>query len=176
VLGLLAAKKNLRVMRIAELARLEGWADRRFLEFKALADGGLIAQWSFVSAIRAAGDFKPASSEHKGRLYRVERQPDPAELEDMLFGWLVETGVTSNSVIYVKDGITVGIGTGEQDRVGVAEIARDKAYKRLADRLAWERSRTPFAGLQDKELKRDIEAEVARRRGGLAGSVMISDA
>ena len=37
----------------------------------------------------------------------------------------MESGVTSNSVIYVKDGVTVGIGTGEQDRVGVAEIARD---------------------------------------------------
>ena len=31
-------------------------------------------------------------------------------------------------MIYVKDQVTVGIGTGEQDRVGVAEIARDKAY------------------------------------------------
>ena len=43
----------------------------------------------------------------------------------MLFGWLVESGITSNSDIYVKDLATVGIGTGEQDRVGVAEIARD---------------------------------------------------
>ena len=49
----------------------------------------------------------------------------------MLFGWLVEAGVTSNSVIYVKDRVTVGIGTGEQDRVGVAEIARDKAYRKF---------------------------------------------
>jgi len=28
----------------------------------------------------------------------------------MLFGWNVEQGITSNSVIYVKDGVTVGIG------------------------------------------------------------------
>jgi phosphoribosylaminoimidazolecarboxamide formyltransferase/IMP cyclohydrolase len=58
----------------------------------------------------------------------------------MLFGWSVETGITSNSVIYVKDGVTVGVGTGEQDRVGVAEIARDKAYRKLEDRLLWERT------------------------------------
>ena len=47
-------------------------------------------------------------------------------MEDLLFGWLVESGITSNSVIYVKDCVTIGIGTGEQDRVGVAQIARDK--------------------------------------------------
>ena len=56
----------------------------------------------------------------------------------MLFGWLVEAGVTSNSVIYVKDRVTVGIGTGEQDRVGVVEIARDKAYRKLSDRHCFE--------------------------------------
>ena len=56
---------------------------------------------------------------------RIARRPTEAEARDLLFGWLVETGITSNSVIYVKDGATVGIGTGEQDRVGVAEIARD---------------------------------------------------
>ncbi len=50
----------------------------------------------------------------------------------------MESGITSNSVIYVKDGVTVGIGTGEQDRVGVAEIARDKAYRKLADRYCFE--------------------------------------
>jgi phosphoribosylaminoimidazolecarboxamide formyltransferase/IMP cyclohydrolase len=36
-------------------------------------------------------------------------------------------------VIYVKDGVTVGIGTGEQDRVGVAEIAVMKAYTKYSD-------------------------------------------
>ena len=50
-----------------------------------------------------------------------------------IFGWSVEQGVTSNSVLYVKDECTVGIGTGEQDRVGVAEIAVFKAYTKYAD-------------------------------------------
>jgi phosphoribosylaminoimidazolecarboxamide formyltransferase / IMP cyclohydrolase len=71
---------------------------------------------------------------------------------DMLFGWLVEAGVTSNSVIYVKDEVTVGIGTGEQDRVGVAQIARDKAYRKLADRYCFERtpSLQRYAGSRKK--------------------------
>ena len=43
------------------------------------------------------------------------------------------------NVIYVKNNATVGIGTGEQDRVGVAEIAVDKAYRKLADRFCFEK-------------------------------------
>ena len=94
----------------------------------------------------------------------------------MLFGWFVETGVTSNSVIYVKDGATVGVGTGEQDRVGVAEIARDKAYRKLEDRLLWERSAKGWNESTDRSAKAAVREEVAALRGGLAGSVMISDA
>jgi len=94
----------------------------------------------------------------------------------MMFGWLVESGITSNSVIYVKDGVTVGIGTGEQDRVGVAEIARDKAYKKLSDRLSWERYATPWNLLTDSDKRSEIEKEVEESKGGLKGSVMISDA
>jgi len=30
--------------------------------------------------------------------------PAEREYDDMLFGWNVEQGITSNSVIYVKDG------------------------------------------------------------------------
>ena len=94
----------------------------------------------------------------------------------MYFGWMVEFGVTSNSVIYVKDGVTVGIGTGEQDRVGVAEIARDKAYRKLADRLAWERYETPYREIEWEARGQEILQEVSSAHGGLEGAVMISDA
>jgi phosphoribosylaminoimidazolecarboxamide formyltransferase/IMP cyclohydrolase len=58
--------------------------------------------------------------------------------------------------------------------VGVAEIARDKAYRKLADRIAWERHGVPYNELTaDREA---IDAEVDERRGGLRGSAMISDA
>jgi phosphoribosylaminoimidazolecarboxamide formyltransferase/IMP cyclohydrolase len=47
-------------------------------------------------------------------------------------------------VIYVKDGCTVGIGTGEQDRVGVAEIAVFKAYTKYADALCFRQFGIPY--------------------------------
>ena len=176
VLELFTSKPNIRVMQIRDIGRLESFAGARVVDFKSLIDGGVVAQWSFTPQARRVTDFLPAATVYKGVEYQVRRQPTPAELEDLLFGWLVEAGVTSNSVLYVKGGVTVGIGTGEQDRVGVAEIARDKAYRKLADRLAWERFQTPFNSLTDGVVKADLEAEVKSLRGGIPGSVMVSDA
>jgi phosphoribosylaminoimidazolecarboxamide formyltransferase / IMP cyclohydrolase len=129
-------------------------------------DGGQIVQWSFVPVTRGPADLKSAECEHKGKIYRVERAPTAAETEDLLFGWFVEAGVSSNSVIYVKDQVTVGIGTGEQDRVGVAEIARDKAYRKLADRYCFEAtaSATTTCGTQTRR-PRSTRAWPRRRAG-----------
>ena len=176
VLELFKTKPNIRVLLIRDIARLETFAGARVVDLKSLIDGGVVAQWSFIPQARRVTDFLSAATVSKGVEYRVKREPTPAELEDLLFGWLVEAGVTSNSVLYVKGGVTVGIGTGEQDRVGVAEIARDKAYRKLADRLAWERFQTPFNALTDKAVQADLESEVKHLRGGIPGSVMVSDA
>jgi phosphoribosylaminoimidazolecarboxamide formyltransferase/IMP cyclohydrolase len=176
VLEVLGRRKNLRVMRIGNMERLAEFAGLRVPDFKSLIDGGLVVQWSFAPITLRVEDFLPATAAFQGREYRVRRQPTAAEAEDLLFGWLVESGVTSNSVIYVRDGVTVGIGTGEQDRVGVAEIARDKAYRKLADRLAWERHARPFSALAEGRERSAIEEEVRERRGGLAGACMVSDA
>ena len=111
-----------------------------------------------------------------GKEYRVARNPTDAEYQDMLFGWLVESGITSNSVIYVKDEVTVGIGTGEQDRVGVAEIARDKAYRKLADRYCFEAHQTPYNEMRDADAKAAIDQRVREEKGGLIGATMVSDA
>jgi phosphoribosylaminoimidazolecarboxamide formyltransferase/IMP cyclohydrolase len=176
VLDLFTKKNNLRVMRIANMARLQDFVGGQFVEFKSLVDGGIIVQWPFVPAARKKADFLPAQASYKGKEYRITRMPTDKEYEDLLFGWLVEAGVTSNSVLYVKDGVTVGIGTGEQDRVGVAEIARDKAYRKLADRISWERHKTPYNNLTDKQARIAIDEEVAKRKGGIIGSCMVSDA
>jgi len=173
---LLSARKNLRIMRVPAMERLERWAVKPVLEFRALVDGACVVQTSFLSRVREREDFLPATCVKEGKTYEVRREPTDAEWADMLFGWFVETGITSNSVIYVKEGVTVGIGTGEQDRVGVAEIARDKAYRKLEDRLLWERSGKGWNESADEAAKAEIRDEVRELRGGLTGSTMISDA
>ncbi len=176
VMDIFAKKKNLRVIRIANMKRLQEFVGQRCVEFKSLIDGGLIAQWSFVPQARTKEDLTLAACEFKDETYRINRQPSDKEYADLIFGWLVESGITSNSVIYVKDLATVGIGTGEQDRVGVAEIARDKAYRKLADRYCFEDFQIAYNDMKDGDKRAAIDARVAEEKGGLIGAAMVSDA
>jgi len=181
---ILKSRKNLRILTVPRMDRLSAYASKRFVEFKSLIDGGLIVQQSPLNEILSIGDFKPASASKDGAEVKADRQPTEKEMKDLLFGWLVEQGVTSNSVIYVKDLCTVGIGTGEQDRVGVAEIAVFKAYAKYADALCFDRFAIPMKDLElmaargekDKSLVEEIRQETADAKGGLIGSAMISDA
>jgi phosphoribosylaminoimidazolecarboxamide formyltransferase/IMP cyclohydrolase len=183
-LAILQTRKNLRVIKISRIDRLAEFEAFRFADFKSLIDGGIIVQQSAVNSIRSVADLKPAVSSFKGVEYSVQREPSQREIDDMIFGWAVEHGVTSNSVIYVKDGCTVGIGTGEQDRVGVAEIAVHKAYIKYADILCFDAYGIPYGDLtleieKGKRPKADqvaIDERAKADRAGLPGSVMISDA
>jgi len=181
---ILAKRKNLRIIRIKKINELEKYRGFRFVEFKTLIDGGIIVQQSQVSRIKTKEDFLPAKTIHKGKEYVTERMPTGREYDDMIFGWSVEMGITSNSVIYVKDGVTVGIGTGEQDRVGVAEIAVFKACTKYADALCFKKYGIPHKtfeleaeqGKRDRKLLDEIDEETKKNKSGLIGSVMVSDA
>ncbi len=183
-LDILASRKNLRIIRMQGIHKLADFEKYRFLDFKSLIDGGIIIQQSAINTIRSKEDLLPATTERKGLTYTCERQPSEREIDDMLFGWAIEHGVTSNSVLYVKDGCTVSIGTGEQDRVGVAEIAVHKAYVKYADLLCFDAYKMSYAelALQVARNERDtseleaIDRRVREDHAGISGSVMISDA
>ena len=180
----LAQRANLRIIRISRIDQLTTYADMRFVDIKSLVDGGLILQQSPLNRIRTAADFTLATCDYQGKTYTIARKPTDEEYADMLFGWQVEQGITSNSVIYVKDRATVGIGTGEQDRVGVAEIAIYKAYTKYADALCFGKHGLPYKDLELKvkrgEEKKDlldaINLETRDAKGGLIGATMVSDA
>ncbi|MFZ1985531.1 MAG: IMP cyclohydrolase [Desulfatitalea sp.] len=176
VMEIFRRKSDLRVIRIGNMARLHTFVGQPCVEFKSLIDGGVITQWSFVPVTRTKADLRPAECTYKGKTYAIQRRPSDAEYRDLLFGWLVEAGVTSNSVLYVKDECTVGIGTGEQDRVGVAQIARDKAYRKLADRYCFQEYAIPYNDMTDEDKIAAIDARVTKEKGGLIGAAMVSDA
>jgi phosphoribosylaminoimidazolecarboxamide formyltransferase/IMP cyclohydrolase len=181
---ILKQRANLRIIQIARMDRLTDYRKSRFLEFKSLMDGGVIVQQSPLNAVLRVEDFKPAETTHQGKTYKIKRPPTEEELRDLLFGWSIEQGVTSNSVLYVKNECTVGIGTGEQDRVGVAEIAVFKAYTKYADRLCFEKHGIPYKDLElaiakgerDQALKKEIDTATQEAKGDLIGSTMVSDA
>jgi len=181
---ILSKRSNLRIIEIRRMENLSEYGEKRFVDFKSLIDGGVIVQQSPLNRIRSAQDFSLASTEYQGEQYTIARRPTDEEYSDMLFGWQVEQGITSNSVIYVKDGVTVGIGTGEQDRVGVAEIGIFKAYAKYADGVCFRRHGIPFKelelaverGQRDRALLKEIDEETSEAKGGLLGASMVSDA
>jgi phosphoribosylaminoimidazolecarboxamide formyltransferase/IMP cyclohydrolase len=183
-ISILTKSANLRIVRINRIDDLSYYSSARFVDFKSLIDGGIIVQQSPLNRIKTPSDFLPAVVEYKGKTYSIQREPTEEDYADMLFGWQVEQGITSNSVIYVKDGVTVGIGTGEQDRVGVAEIAVFKAYTKYADALSFNRHGLPYKDLElmiskgqkEKGLLQEIDKETKEAKGGLIGSTMVSDA
>ena len=181
---ILKRRANLRIVKVPRMDRLADYREERFVDFKSLMDGGIIVQQSQINAIRTKKDFQKAQATYKGKVYAIEREPTDEEYDDMIFGWAVEQGVSSNSVLYVKEGVTVGIGTGEQDRVGVAEIAVFKAYTKYADALCFRKHGIPYKtleteitqGKREAGEKKEIDKETREARGGIRGAVMISDA
>lgn len=180
---ILKRRKNLRIMELPGLGRLDELTRSAFLDIKSLADGGVIVQKSFVNRILTDADFLPATASTKEGLEVAARAPGKAELADLRFAWAVEAGVTSNSVIFVRDGATLAIGTGEQDRVGCVELAVHKAYTKYADTLAFKelglslyelkQKAASDAALNDKLT--DIGLRTREARGGLLGSRLVSD-
>ncbi|MDD3118447.1 MAG: hypothetical protein PHQ27_04675, partial [Victivallales bacterium] len=94
---------------------------------KVLADGSVVLAAPLLTNIRGVADLKPAAAENS-RVGKVSSQkvPTPEQLDDMLFGWYVNLSVRSNGVVIVKNGQTLAVGTGEQDRVGAVEQAIEK--------------------------------------------------
>lgn len=183
VVDVLKSRKNLRIFELPGLARLEDLKGIPMLDFKSLIDGGIIMQKSFVNRINCAEDFIPATGTKKDGTVFTARKPTKQEAEDLLFAWAVEAGVTSNSVIFARNGATVAIGTGEQDRVGCAELAIHKAYTKYADVLSFKRTglslyelqQKALAGAESAALLEEINRETREAKGGLIGSVVVSD-
>lgn len=183
-LDALKRRANLRIIQVSRIDRLAEFIDKRFVDFKSLIDGGLIVQQSPLNKVKGPEDLKLAETTYQGRTYKINRKPTQKEMADLLFGWFVEQGVTSNSVLYVKDECTVGIGTGEQDRVGVAEIAVYKAYQKYADTLCFDRHGMSYKELElavekgerPREQKNEIDVQTCEARAGLKGAAMVSDA
>lgn len=57
----------------------------------------------------------------------TKRKPSDDEMRDLVFAFTVGKHVKSNTIVYAKNGATVGIGAGQMSRVDAARIAARKA-------------------------------------------------
>ncbi|MDX2224018.1 MAG: bifunctional phosphoribosylaminoimidazolecarboxamide formyltransferase/IMP cyclohydrolase, partial [Rhodospirillaceae bacterium] len=109
--GIFAKKKNLRLLLTGALP--DPRAAGRSLRNVA---GGYLVQSRDAGHVGAA-DLKVVT----------RRVPSAQETADMLFAFTVAKHVKSNTIVYVKNGATVGIGAGQMSRVDAARIAHIKA-------------------------------------------------
>lgn len=61
------------------------------------------------------------------QIERVGRAANAREVEDMLLSWAVGSTSNSNTVTLAKNGMLMGNGVGQQDRVGACELAIKRA-------------------------------------------------
>jgi phosphoribosylaminoimidazolecarboxamide formyltransferase / IMP cyclohydrolase len=106
---ILAAKANLRLLILPDLAT--GPAHT----VKAIA-GGFLAQ-AADTALTQPTQWTVAT----------EKQPTPAQLEELLFAWKICKHVKSNAIVVTRDRATLGIGAGQMNRVGSVKIALEQA-------------------------------------------------
>ncbi|HOE65931.1 MAG TPA: IMP cyclohydrolase [Candidatus Hydrogenedentes bacterium] len=122
--------KEIRIMKLPDFARLPKYIDEGtdVLEMKFFDDGSVVLATPYLSRVKSAADLVPAYNEHakKGRI-DIARQPTARELDDLLFAWYVNIHVRSNGCVIARNGQTLAVGTGEQDRVGAIQQAVAKA-------------------------------------------------
>ena len=138
------------------------WKNVRLLEVGPL-HGGTGSQPASARGSQAGATFDPSElSMHKivgGYLVQqrdtlgvdganwktvTTREPTAAELNDLRFAWLVCKHVKSNAIVLARDGVTVGIGGGQVDRVGAAREAVEKAGPKSKGSVAASDAFFPF--------------------------------
>jgi len=119
------ARPNLRVVQ-APLIQPTGW------DVRTVPGGALIQDVDVVRESR--GDWKLAS----------DREPTAQEWRDLELAWTISWRVKSNTIAFVKDGATVGIGAGQMSRVDSSWIAARKAGERAAGAVCASDAFFPF--------------------------------
>jgi phosphoribosylaminoimidazolecarboxamide formyltransferase/IMP cyclohydrolase len=88
----------------------------------------------------------PYSFSTKPEEWKVVTQAQPSEQgwADLVFAWRLCAAVKSNAIVVVKDGVALGIGAGQQNRVAPGELAVAKAGGRAKGAAAASDAFFPF--------------------------------
>ena len=133
-LEVLRTKKNLRVIKCNNTPK-----DKRFM---VTVDGGILVQ---EEDTKLTDEIKIVT----------EKSPTKEEMKDLIFGMKVVKYVKSNAIVTIKDGVAVGIGGGQVNRIWPTEDAlkRGKGATVLASDAFF-----PFRDVVDTCAKNGIKA------------------
>ena len=114
-LEVLTTKKNLRLLEV-DMSPLAA----KQMQYVSV-NGGLLAQHQDTETLLLKAD-----------MCVTEAKPSEEQMTDLQFAWRIVKHVKSNAIVVAKDGRTYGVGAGQMNRVGSAEIALKQAQASLA--------------------------------------------
>ena len=114
-LEVLTTKKNLRLLEV-DMSPLAA----KQMQYVSV-NGGLLAQHQDTETLLLKAD-----------MCVTEAKPTEEQMTDLQFAWRIVKHVKSNAIVVAKDGRTYGVGAGQMNRVGSAEIALKQAQASLA--------------------------------------------
>ncbi len=115
-LELLCTKKNLRVLKV-DMSK-DNTVRKQYVSM----NGGMLVQDRDINT-------KPVAADQ----CVTELKPTVEQLADMEFAWKIVKHVKSNAIVVAKDGMTYGVGAGQMNRIGSAEIALKQAQNTLKE-------------------------------------------
>lgn len=115
-LELLCTKKNLRVLKV-NMSK-DDTVRKQYVSM----NGGMLVQDRDINT-------KPVSAEQ----CVTEAKPTAEQLADLEFAWKIVKHVKSNAIVVAKNGMTYGVGAGQMNRIGSAEIALKQAQATLKE-------------------------------------------
>lgn len=115
-LELLCTKKNLRVLKV-DMSK-DNTVRKQYVSM----NGGMLVQDRDINT-------KPVAADQ----CVTELKPTVEQLADMEFAWKIVKHVKSNAIVVAKGGMTYGVGAGQMNRIGSAEIALKQALNTLKE-------------------------------------------
>ena len=115
-LEVLCTKKNLRVLKV-DMSK-DNTVRKQYVSM----NGGMLVQDRDINT-------KPVSAEQ----CVTETKPTAEQLADLEFAWKIVKHVKSNAIVVATNGMTYGVGAGQMNRIGSAEIALKQAQATLKE-------------------------------------------
>ncbi len=141
-LDIIKGKKNIRIMQLEDIGR-KAETD---IDIKKVGGGLLIQDADLL-------DFDMADIKHV-----TDKKPTEKEMKDMLFAWKVVKHVKSNAIVVAKDGMTLGIGPGQTNRIWAADMSLERSGDKSRGAVIASDAFFPFGDVVEAAAKAGIAA------------------
>ncbi|MCO7124566.1 bifunctional phosphoribosylaminoimidazolecarboxamide formyltransferase/IMP cyclohydrolase [Sporolactobacillus shoreicorticis] len=142
-LAILEKKKNIRLLQVSMSDEPQNFAQYTSVR------GGMLVQDL---------DTKGYADIEENLKIATNRKPTEAEMESLKFAWTIVKHVKSNAIALVNDGLMVGMGGGQTNRVGAAKIALEEAGEKTKGAVLSSDAYFPMSDTVEEAAKAGITA------------------